>query len=214
MKKSSPYYSMIFGFLFIIIGFIDWYKNGTIEIGLFIFGVIPILISVLLLVKGEKTVTVIKSSKSEKILKNTNKSLFHTGEFVFGNTVSRTADEHKTQTSESVQKDEFFLGTFNFTEEDRQPLKNAALRYLPTALDTIEAQLSLLKTLSLVMEVSVVELKTEFSWKIPDAMPEEMKKERFTSALIETILSVNQTLGFLNPDFLIKKLILLALKNY
>jgi selenocysteine-specific translation elongation factor len=104
-----------------------------------------------------------------------------------GNTCVECAQARKEQDSQpraSAQKDEFCLGTFNFTEEDRQPLKNAARRYMPSALDTIEAQLTLLKTLSLVMEVSVVELKTEFSWKIPDAMPEEIKKERFTSALV------------------------------
>lgn len=125
-----------------------------------------------------------------------------------GNTCVKCAEARKEQIAQprtSVHKNEFCLGTFNFTEEDRQSLKAAALRYMPPVLDTVDAQLALLKTLSLVMEVSVVELKTEFSWKIPEAMPDEMKKERFISALVETILSVNQTLGFQNPDFLIKK---------
>ena len=125
-----------------------------------------------------------------------------------GNTCVKCAEAGKEQLAQShtsIRKDAFCLGTFNFTEEDRQLLKAAALRYLPPELDTAEAQLHMLKTLSLVMDVSVVELKTEFFWKIPEAMPDEMKKQRFTSAFVETILSVNQTLGFLNPDFLRKK---------
>jgi len=72
MKIFSPYFPMIFGILFIIIGFINWYKNGVIEIGLFLFGIVPILISVLLLVKGEKTTIVIKSSKSKTKKSKTN----------------------------------------------------------------------------------------------------------------------------------------------
>lgn len=111
----------------------------------------------------------------------------------------------KSKSTKGNIKAEFNLGTFNFSDEDRQKLKTAALRYMPPTLDTVESQLSLLKTLSLVMDVSVVELKTGISWKIPDSMPAELRKERFTTALVETILTVDQTLCYLNPSFLVKK---------
>lgn len=111
----------------------------------------------------------------------------------------------KSESAEGMDKEAFHLGTFNFSDEERQKLKVAALRYMPPALDTVESQLSLLKTLSLVMAISIVEMKAEVSWRIPDSMPDELKKERFVSVLIETILAVNQTLSFMNPDFLVTK---------
>lgn len=107
--------------------------------------------------------------------------------------------------SPKLESKDFKLGTFSFEDDDRQKIKAVAIRYMPTDLRMVEAQLELLKSLSCVMNVGVIELKTKLSWKIPEGMPDEMKENRFKSALVETILAVNQSLSFLNPEFLINK---------
>lgn len=127
-------------------------------------------------------------AKIENKKKNDNKSNSET-------VTNITKHEHK----------EFNLGHFNFEDADRQKIKTVAIRYMPTELGNVEAQLEILKSLSAVMDIGVTELKTEFSWKIHEGMPDEIKKERFKSALVETILSVNQSLCFLNPEFLMRK---------
>ena len=151
--------------------------------------------------------TLVESAKESDciglLINSQDKNLFHIGEVVYGGITDNKDNDQKDQKSDNAHN--FCLGTFSFTEEDRQKLKVISLRYMPLDLNTAESQLVLLKTLSLVMDVSVVELKTELSWKIPDEMSDEKKKEHFTRALVETILSVNQTLSFLNPDFLTKK---------
>lgn len=100
---------------------------------------------------------------------------------------------------------ELNLGCFKFDDAERQNIRAVAIRYMPTELGNIEAQLEIFKSLSAVMNIEVTELKTEFSWRMPENMPDELKEKRFKSALVETILSVNQSLSFLKPEFLIHK---------
>lgn len=113
----------------------------------------------------------------------------------------------KSQSDKDKRKPILPLGSFDFTEDDREKLKDVAIRYMPSTLTTVEAQLSLLRTLSFVMEISSVELKTAILWKIPNEMPDEEKEKRFKFALGETILAVDQIISFqiCNPNLLMKK---------
>ncbi len=104
--------------------------------------------------------------------------------------------------STNNKKAEFCLGSFNFSDNDRQPIKALAIQYLPADYDSADGQLQILEYLSSVMSIDVVKIKTEFSWNALKSASDEMKKEKLTAALVETVLAVNQTLAFLNPDFL------------
>ena len=116
----------------------------------------------------------------------------------FSTSDNKSNSETVTNIDKPKHKD-FNLGYFKFEDNDRQKIKSAAIRYMPAELGNVGTQLEILKSLSAVMDIGVIELKTEFSWKIPENMPDELKKQRFKSALVETILSVNQSLSYLNP---------------
>lgn len=100
------------------------------------------------------------------------------------------------------------LSKFSFNDEARQKIRGAAIRYLPDDLSNHSAQLELLEMLSNVMEISVPKMKTEHAWKSVERIADDAteKEGRFNKALAETILAVDQTLGYLNPQFLIKKI--------
>ena len=97
------------------------------------------------------------------------------------------------------------LGEFSYTAADRRQIKAAGSRHMPPALNNTEAQLHLLKQLSAVMDITVTELKTAYAWNIPEGLSNEQREQRFITALVETILSVDHTLAVINPDYLRKK---------
>ncbi len=53
-KSYSTWYPMVFGLIMLAVCLLNWYKNGSFELGLFLFGVIPIALSVLLTILKRK----------------------------------------------------------------------------------------------------------------------------------------------------------------
>ena len=97
------------------------------------------------------------------------------------------------------------LGTYSFSDAERQRIKNIAVKYLPEDLGNPTAQRQILNYLSSVMSLTVVEMKTELSWDICEKIPEAHRKDEFDSALAETILAVDQSMTFQKPDYLKKR---------
>lgn len=97
------------------------------------------------------------------------------------------------------------LGTFFFTDADRQKLAVLPKKGLPEKTNTPEAQIALLDVLDSVMDTNVTRLKTTIFWSYPDGMPEEEKTKQIRADTVTVILSVNDSLPVMNPDFLRKK---------
>lgn len=110
---------------------------------------------------------------------------------------SQPAPEKKTQSLN--------LGTFAFTDADRQRLAALPTKGLPEKLDNAQAQMALLDALDAVMDTAIVRLKTDEFWNVPEEMPEEKKTNRFHVTVATVILTVNTTLAVTNPDFLKRK---------
>lgn len=64
------------------------------------------------------------------------------------------------------------LGTFSFSDEDRQKLMELPKKGLPEKTNTAQAQIALLDVLDSVMDTTVIRLNTTIFWKSPEEMPE------------------------------------------
>lgn len=97
------------------------------------------------------------------------------------------------------------LGTFSFSDADRQKLMALPKKGLPEKSDTADAQHNLLDVLDSVMDTSLVRLKTDHFWNIPDEMSESEKVNRFRGNVCAVVLTVDTFLPATNPDYLTRK---------
>lgn len=97
------------------------------------------------------------------------------------------------------------LGTFSFSDEDRQKLMELPKKGLPEKTNTTQAQIALLDVLDSVMDTTVIRLNATIFWKSPEEMPEEEKRKRIQQDTVVVILSVDSSLSAMSPDFLRKK---------
>ncbi len=98
-----------------------------------------------------------------------------------------------------------YLGTFSFTEEDNKRIRAACAKYLPSDTNTVEAQLRLQKSLEYVMNTAILEMKTELIWKVNEGATEEEKTRHFKTALVNTIMTVEELLEVLSTELLKRK---------
>ena len=54
INKKSTWAPMILGVPMLVVWIINWHKNGSFELGLFLLGIIPIALSVLLTILKKK----------------------------------------------------------------------------------------------------------------------------------------------------------------
>lgn len=118
---------------------------------------------------------------------------------------SDQANPPQKPTEKAPEKPRLNLGTFSFSDADRQKLMALPKKGLPEKLDTAQSHIALLDALDAVMDTTVTRLKTTDFWKFPEGMPEDEKSKRIRANAASIMLTVNATLCMINPDFLRKK---------
>lgn len=116
---------------------------------------------------------------------------------------AQSAPEQKAQPGNTRQK--LDLGTFSFTDAQRQKLAALPTKGLPEKVDTAQTQIALLDALDAVMDTAVIRFKTDDLWRTPEEKPEEEKAKRFRVNAAAVIITVDATLAATNPDYLRKK---------
>lgn len=117
-------------------------------------------------------------------------------------TPAKPAEKSKKVES-STQK--LNLGSYSFTDAQRQKLMSLSKRGLPEKTDNIQAQLTLLDTLDAVMDTSIVRLKTDTFVNTPEGMSDEEKTKYFRNNAATLMFTVDRSLAALNVEHLIKK---------
>lgn len=111
-----------------------------------------------------------------------------------------TEDKKSKDTTQKLN-----LGSYSFTDAQRQKLMALSKKGLPEKVDNIQAQLTLLDALDAVMDTSIVRLKTNEFLNTPDGMTEDEKTKFFRNNAATLMFTVDKSLELLNTEQLIKK---------
>ncbi len=120
----------------------------------------------------------------------------------------KTKKQEEKNAPFQIQKNDMLnLGDFTVNEADYSKIKSVAINFVPdqNRLYSVDDEMNMLKALSAVMDISVTEIKTKDLWDAAKNCSEDDIKNRLFMALATTIASVDQSLSFMNPDFLKKK---------
>lgn len=112
----------------------------------------------------------------------------------------------KSDTKNESSEGKLILGNFSINDSERKLLKNAAIHLIPEKIDSPETIALTLHSLSAVMETFIPEEKLRNSINELKRASDEDREKQIPIVLLETVLAVNQTLGYTNPEYLKNKI--------